>query len=133
MHYFEKRLRKEYLGKEDYKDTFQTPTLLWENDDWDKLLEFQEYIGKIRCVNCGRRYTGCDKIKKTVGNYNLLLQCENCLSNDILEDHVTQGYVKWLDDALLSMGAASFEEGFPIIPKFKINWAGAKKSVKVDF
>jgi len=129
MQYFEKQIRKGYLG-DGYNKTFDNPTILLENDEMEKLKEFKKYcFEKQRCLNCNKKYTNARK-EKGENNFNLILECANCLSNDILSDPVSQEYTKWLEETMYKTGADSFEEGFPIIPNYDINWAKGKPTVK---
>lgn len=130
MHYFEKKLRKSTLGRYDWNKTFKHPTNMLDHDDYEKLKEFRIYcFDKLKCNNCGHKYS--DAKKQDESSNNLVLVCDNCLSNDILEDKISQDYVKWMDETQHNTGGLPFTEGFPILPEFEIDWTTGRKTVNL--
>src|SRR5687768_8997601 len=103
MKYSVKEFRKGVLG-DDYKKTFDFPNIEYSAEEWKKLLEFRKHCFCRNCPNCNKKFTDARK-HEDENNYSLVLVCENCMSNDILEDSISKEYVKWLDTKLWNSAA----------------------------
>lgn len=121
MRYVDKQIRKGVLGEEDYKKTFEHPTILLESEDYKKVLEFKSYcFDKQKCLNCGSKYTNATKDEQL----NLILECGNCLSNTVLSDKISRGYIEHFIPIYENQGSDFLDDGFPILPEFKANYVG---------
>ena len=128
MKYAEKQIRKSAFGK-DYKKTFKYPSVSYDEEQYKKIFEFKKYWSIKRCINCNAKYSDVRK-HEDKDNYSLVLECDRCLSNEILDDPISVAYVKWLTDHL-SNYSLEFDT-FPLLPNIKTDFSKGNPTLKVD-
>ena len=112
----DKEFYKKTLGTE--KPTFTEFAVIIDNQkDAEKLNSFCDYIvemDKRGCLNCGKNESTFANVRSNdAGGDEILIQCPNCLSNNIDGSIISKDYIKWFNGVILDSYGLNFKDGFP--------------------
>lgn len=106
----DKRFLKRNMGIE--KPTFTEFVVELGKEDGQKLEKFCNHLESLnKCLNCGKAFNVNGGYMND--NFELVMPCNKCLSNNIDSSKESKEYCRWWDAVLTRDYGLTFKDGFP--------------------